>query len=256
MKVTCPHENTLHTATCPRSIDEGDVLEMQIVCTECFKMHEQKARALALQPLKEENTCMDCGRSPARYSSNLMLSMCDDCRSQQSQSFLSLSFLKPKRKVHELPDNIYENRIFLGSQDAAANRDGLSELNITGVLVCGTGLQLYHQAENTIRYHLLPIDDSLDQNLAVYIPSSMEFIDEVLVSGGNVLIHCHAGISRSASMTIAWLMKTQDWDFDTAHSYVKSKRKVIHPNSNFVNVLKTHWEIECKNNKKSGALEE
>ncbi len=46
-------------------------------------------------------------------------------------------------------------------------------------------------------------------------------------------MHCAAGVSRSASFTIAYIMKTKGKTFEDARQFVKSKRDVIHPNQGF-----------------------
>jgi len=46
-------------------------------------------------------------------------------------------------------------------------------------------------------------------------------------------VHCAAGVSRSASIVIAYLMKINHWTFENAYSFVKSKRKIIDPNFGF-----------------------
>ena len=53
------------------------------------------------------------------------------------------------------------------------------------------------------------------------------------MKSGSVLVHCAAGVSRSASIVIAYLMRIKGWTYAEAFSYVKSKRFVICPNSGF-----------------------
>ena len=48
-----------------------------------------------------------------------------------------------------------------------------------------------------------------------------------------ILIHCAAGISRSASFTIAYLMRDRGTGFQATLELVKSRRKCIFPNSGF-----------------------
>ena len=43
----------------------------------------------------------------------------------------------------------------------------------------------------------------------------------------NVLVHCMAGVSRSATLVIAYLMKSRNVSFNEAFAIVKSKRKLV-----------------------------
>lgn len=245
--ISCPHVESKCTYSCPRLVEGSEeVHETVVLCKECFTAERQAAQLLSLAPNRPENYCMDCGTSPARYNKSLMMSMCDSCRAEQSSGFFNLSFGRvSKGSGKEFPDNIYEGKVFLGSQVAAANTASMERNNITHVLICGNGLSMYYADEGNIRYHQLPIDDSLDQNLLVYLPLALRFIDDAVDSGQSVLVHCHAGVSRSASVVIAWIMQRLQWDYATAHSYVKSRRNIIYPNSNFVQALRKDWEPYC-----------
>jgi protein-tyrosine phosphatase len=48
-----------------------------------------------------------------------------------------------------------------------------------------------------------------------------------------VYVHCAAGVSRSASVVIAFLMKEFKMKFQEAFDFVKERRPQIMPNSNF-----------------------
>jgi len=56
-------------------------------------------------------------------------------------------------------------------------------------------------------------------------------------SGGKILIHCRAGISRSATICIAYLMYAGRLTLDEAHDYLKRRRPLISPNLNFMRQL-------------------
>jgi protein-tyrosine phosphatase len=53
------------------------------------------------------------------------------------------------------------------------------------------------------------------------------------MSGGTVLVHCFAGISRSASCIIAYLMQELNMPFFEAMSYTRKRRPIIFPNYGF-----------------------
>lgn len=62
-------------------------------------------------------------------------------------------------------------------------------------------------------------------------------IESIRKSGGKVLIHCRAGISRSATVCIAYLMYAGRLPLDEAHDYLKHCRPLISPNLNFMRQL-------------------
>ena len=49
-----------------------------------------------------------------------------------------------------------------------------------------------------------------------------------------------AGVSRSASLVIAYLMKENNWKYEESFKFVKSKRSKIFPNLGFTNQLKCY----------------
>ncbi|XP_070622687.1 LOW QUALITY PROTEIN: dual specificity protein phosphatase 10-like [Erythrolamprus reginae] len=61
--------------------------------------------------------------------------------------------------------------------------------------------------------------------------------EEAHQSGKGVLVHCQAGVSRSATIVIAYLMKHTLMTMGDAYKYVKSRRPVISPNLNFMGQL-------------------
>lgn len=61
--------------------------------------------------------------------------------------------------------------------------------------------------------------------------------EEAYQSGRGVLVHCQAGVSRSATIVIAYLMKHTLMTMTDAYKYVRSRRPVVSPNLNFMGQL-------------------
>ena len=62
-----------------------------------------------------------------------------------------------------------------------------------------------------------------------YFPQTYAFIQNAIDAGGKVLVHCRMGISRSATIVIAYLMKTLNMPYINVLAMVKSKRPIVDP---------------------------
>ena len=70
-----------------------------------------------------------------------------------------------------------------------------------------------------------------------------KYINRAKTLGSKVLVHCKMGISRSASVVIAYAMKAHNWNFEQAMKHVKDKRNCIKPNKSFLVQLETYQGI-------------
>mmetsp|Transcript_2853 Transcript_2853/g.6653 ORF Transcript_2853/g.6653 Transcript_2853/m.6653 type:complete len:196 (+) Transcript_2853:86-673(+) len=52
------------------------------------------------------------------------------------------------------------------------------------------------------------------------------YMKEAIASGSKVLVHCHVGINRSATIVIAYLMKTRGYSLERALKFVRQNREV------------------------------
>lgn len=62
-------------------------------------------------------------------------------------------------------------------------------------------------------------------------------VEEARANNKVVLVHCMAGISRSVTITIAYLMKYHRMSTQRAYQYLKDMRPAISPNLNFMGQL-------------------
>jgi len=70
-------------------------------------------------------------------------------------------------------------------------------------------------------------------NIYKYFDNSSKFIHDAIQSGGTVLVHCDAGISRSVTIVCAYLIKYHDKSYKEALDMVQSKRRCADPNFTF-----------------------
>ena len=148
---------------------------------------------------------------------------------------LRLIFAVRHAQNDPLPAQLMDH-LFLGSIGAAMNKVGLKDLGITHVLTVADKMAPMFPAEFT--YMKIDLLDSIDANLLEILPGALDFIESVKESGGKVLVHCFAGKSRSSSVCLAYLMKTQHISLLDALRFVREKRPVVMPNTGFLNQLK------------------
>lgn len=126
--------------------------------------------------------------------------------------------------------------LYLGNERDASNLQRLLDLRVSYVLNVTGHIQFHHE-QHGLNYKRLPATDNAEQNLKQYFEEAFAFIDDARKNGCNVLIHCHAGVSRSATITIAYVMKQMGISMIDAYKYVKNKRPIISPNLNFMGQL-------------------
>merc|ERR1719492_413862 len=92
-----------------------------------------------------------------------------------------------------------------------------------------------------LQYKHLEAADNGFQNLRQFFEEAFAFIDQAKKDNTGVLVHCQAGISRSPTIAVAYLMKHYPMAMADAYKFVKTKRSIISPNLNFMGQL---WEFE------------
>ena len=105
----------------------------------------------------------------------------------------------------EIYDNIPHEvckGLYLGSIGCAMSGEGLKKYEIKTVISAINYLNTYEG----IRYHFFNINDSKKEVITKHFKATNGIIKRSLDAKKNVLVHCFMGISRSATIIIAYLM--------------------------------------------------
>ncbi|XP_066878508.1 dual specificity protein phosphatase 26 isoform X1 [Kogia breviceps] len=130
--------------------------------------------------------------------------------------------------------------LYLGDQEIASNHRELCRLGISHVLNAS-----HSRWRGTpeayvglgIRYLGVEAHDSPAFDMSVHFQAAADFIHRALSQpGGRILVHCAVGVSRSATLVLAYLMLYHSLTLVEAIKKVKDHRGII-PNRGFLRQL-------------------
>uniref|UniRef100_A0A182VSP1 protein-serine/threonine phosphatase n=1 Tax=Anopheles minimus TaxID=112268 RepID=A0A182VSP1_9DIPT len=137
----------------------------------------------------------------------------------------------------DAPTEIFDH-VYLGSEWNASN---LEELQRNGVHhILNVTREIDNFFPGLFHYCNVRVYDDEKTDLLRHWDNTFKFISRAKMEGSKVLVHCKMGISRSASVVIAYAMKANGWNFEHALRHVKEKRNCIKPNKNFLMQLETY----------------
>ncbi|KAL3883751.1 hypothetical protein ACJMK2_029985 [Sinanodonta woodiana] len=120
--------------------------------------------------------------------------------------------------------------LFLSSAGAVKS-DRVKNLGITNVINCTLEIpNIECQGVETLQIF---VEDAPHARLEMYFDRCADKIHQVSQKGGRTLVHCMAGVSRSATLCIAYMMKYKRMSLKQAYDYIKKRRPVIRPNTGF-----------------------
>ncbi|KAJ1664115.1 hypothetical protein IW140_004329 [Coemansia sp. RSA 1813] len=90
--------------------------------------------------------------------------------------------------------------------------------------------------EQPVRYRHYEWDHN-EPDLARFFSECFEFIDAARMRHQSILVHCQLGVSRSASLVIAYVMRTMRMGFAAAYEYVRLRAPCISPNLSLISQL-------------------
>uniref|UniRef100_A0A6V7IVM1 Dual specificity protein phosphatase 19 n=1 Tax=Bracon brevicornis TaxID=1563983 RepID=A0A6V7IVM1_9HYME len=123
--------------------------------------------------------------------------------------------------------------VFLSSQDPVAQKEILEKYKIKHILSLGI---MPNVKFDGISYHFIEILDVPEFHIDEPLQECLGIIGEC--KNDNILVHCNAGVSRSATVVVAWIMSEERLSFEESLERVRSVRPCVRPNDGFVKKLK------------------
>ncbi|EPS99548.1 hypothetical protein FOMPIDRAFT_1050581 [Fomitopsis schrenkii] len=128
--------------------------------------------------------------------------------------------------------------LWIGDLSSALDTDQLREHNIRSVLSAMRG--------RTFTKLQINLDDTDDADVLSHLVAAIQFIEAELEKGRGVLVHCVAGLSRSATIVAAYLMYVQHVDYEAALELIRKVRPNVQPNDGFLRQLAVFQEASFR----------
>lgn len=123
--------------------------------------------------------------------------------------------------------------LYVGDINSAHTYEWLTKHNIKLIINCA--IEIKNKFSKKIKTISLKYDDTPHQKLFPLLSDVYnKYIYPYLKEKKSILIHCYAGISRSASVAIYSIMMYKNISFPHAYMITKDKRGKIYPNDGFI----------------------
>jgi len=127
---------------------------------------------------------------------------------------------------------VVPGKLFIASYGTASNLEALQKNKITHIV--NTAADICDVCfPDKFQYCVYYLKDINQEEISLLIYRTIEWIQNAIDSRGRVLVHCREGVSRSATMVIAYLMWQFNLSFEAAHERIRKARPICNPNTGF-----------------------
>ena len=141
-------------------------------------------------------------------------------------------FLSKRLEMNEIIPNL-----FLSGENYADDKPTHDVFNIRSIINVTEEITNPFEEDPEYTYLTFKLRDIPGENIYKCFDVAVEFITTQLANGKPVLVHCAAGVSRSATIIMAYIMKIKKLSANKAYQFVKNKRCVVEPNMGFYKQL-------------------
>lgn len=142
-------------------------------------------------------------------------------------------------------DRILEN-LYLGGVEGVLDAKCLDEQGICAIVCCNRELEFSSSKFlPELEYYRVDVEDMGREPIELFFPEATEFIHQQLLQERPVLVHCKAGVSRSASVVLAYLMEYRGYSLYDAFLLTLHHRPTITPNPGFMEQLRNYEKEKC-----------
>lgn len=140
----------------------------------------------------------------------------------------------------ETADQVDAN-VFIGGYIAASDPNYIHRMGVTRIVKMFGDDKSYpggYHRHRGVAYAVFPALDVPDYDIRSDAVNALRFIKEGLDADERILVHCHAGVSRSSTVVLLYLMLLRGYDLDAALGLLRSVRPIVNPNAGFMRHLR------------------
>jgi predicted protein tyrosine phosphatase len=134
------------------------------------------------------------------------------------------------------PSEMLPGFMFLGTWEHAEDKELLKELKVKSVVT------IHNAPENLdlskgVKQLQITLADVESEPILPHLSSSFAFMEAARMAKQRVLVHCGAGVSRSATLVLAYLLRRHGVALAPALAFCQRQRAVVQPNDGFMRAL-------------------
>ena len=130
--------------------------------------------------------------------------------------------------------DLVQDNLYLGDRSSASDPKLLQKIRF--ILTVEMEPLVLDTAAHVEQMHIA-IEDLSEADLLSNLEKGIDFISRGVSTEQPVLVHCRAGMSRSAAFVAAYLIKSNGWTLDQTLDLMTSRRPCVHPNEGFLRQL-------------------
>ncbi|KAL9988494.1 hypothetical protein ACROYT_G002948 [Oculina patagonica] len=135
--------------------------------------------------------------------------------------------------------SLIKEGLFIGTR-TDANNLAKAKLPAEKLRILTVDIEPLQLEEDGILSKHVPCMDEPEADLLSFFDECSEFITSGLKDEQNVIVHCLAGVSRSATVVLAYLMNSNQMSLDDAIGFLKSVYPKANPNFGFLEQLQLY----------------
>ena len=147
----------------------------------------------------------------------------------------SLSAMDAANSAARVDTNVYISGYLIAADPDFIRRNGINR--IVKLIADDSSYHGGYHRHPDVKYLVIAADDTPSYDIRAGADSALRFIQEGIANNERILVHCHAGISRSATVVLLHLMINRGYTLEFAFMRLRMARPFVNPNPGFMRHL-------------------